>query len=471
MRVRHERPMSDLAFRVRAPLKLTLETGKAVVIDQWSLTGIIYPEETDILPKTGAISIPFQGVDIQFDVRFVDGTEPGEMLFDGLTGRQRETLAIFYRSILSGKMASAEDMITSLDTPVDLVPMGETEEEEAIGKAKAGNRYLRVLWNVAFYLLFATVVFGLVGGQIFGRLSHVPLQHARVVAPFINLYTSEAAFVDEILVAPGDVVTRGDTLVRLTNPEAEAALEDVREDITISDRLVEEARSRLVTHQDLRVQDRDVLRRAYLNALSRREHLNYVDASNLDDLIRAQNALKNFDAAALTKIGPSYEIERQLQLEADAAETRLSRLKRDLGNIKSSMSAGDIIAIEDGVVRSIDVFEDQFVGRGALAVTLEENAPRIAKAWLNETRSEAIYVGMPTTVRFNTGADTRSVDGTITDITAQVDPSISDEFGLVVSVAFDDMDIQETRTTFRNDAPVTLRALKTWAIKFPWMVD
>ena len=211
MRVRQERPMSDLLFKVQAPLKLTLENGKLVMIDNWSLTGVIYPKEADILPKSGILAIPFQGIDIQLDVRFVDGHEKSELLFEGLSGRQREILAIFYRSILSGKMVSSKDIITSLDTPVDLVPMGETEEEKSTGSAKSDSRTLRVLFNITFYLILAVAVVGLIGEKIFTQLSQVSLQHARIVAPLIDLHVPEAAFVDEILVAQGDDVERGET--------------------------------------------------------------------------------------------------------------------------------------------------------------------------------------------------------------------------------------------------------------------
>lgn len=471
MQIRHERPISDLMFKVTAPLKLTLETGKVVMLNSWSLKGVTYPEDKDILPKAGILSIPFQGVDVQFDVRFKEGPEKGELLFDGLSGRQRETLAIFYRSILSGKMATSGDMITSLDTPVDLVPMGETEEEYSVGVAKAKNRIFRVIWNVVFYLMFAGVVFGLIGGQIWTRLSQVSLQNARIVAPIFSLNAAEAAFVDRILVAPGDEVKRGDTLVELSRPDREADLEDVREDIALYERLTAATVARLEAHRAIRELDRDILREAFLSAVSARSVGDFVKNAQLRDVEAAWNALRRFDLATETKVGPFFDIERLMMRELEDQKTRLSRLKRDLGNTKDEISAADIVASADGVIRTVNVFKDQYIGRGTTAVTMEENTPRVVKAWLNEARSEAIYVGMPTSIRMNSGVETQSIQGTISDISALVDPTISDGYGIIVSVSFDNLSIDQTRADFRIDAPVKAKAIKDWGSVLPWLTD
>lgn len=469
MRVRHERPMSDLTFSVRAPLKLSLETGEVVTIEEWSLSGLKYPGSADILPKSGQLAIPFQGVDIQFDVRFVDGPQKGELRFESLTGRQRETLAVFYRSILSGKMASTEQMITSLDTPVDLVPMGETEEEETAGRAKQSPRILRVVWNIVFYLIFAAVVFGLVGNQILNRLSHVSLQHARVVAPIVELHNSQGAFVDQILVEQGQYVEQGQTLVSLSNPEKDAIVDDIRADVGEFEELVAQADQRLSQHRAQINSIRDDLRQRFVAAVSTTGSRNFAFQHNTSNAQQAWNALNQFDQNAISGAGSMFETERQLEREAVALRTRWSRLKRDLGNAKDATSAGDIVAPADGIILSVHVFEDQFLDRGTQAILLEELTPRYVKAWLNESRSNAIYLGMETSVRFNDGHSSRTIEGRITDITAAVDPEISDAFGLIVSVELIGMTADDARATFQQDAPVQLRAKKDWRNRLPWV--
>ncbi|MEO1797222.1 MAG: hypothetical protein AAFR53_09420, partial [Pseudomonadota bacterium] len=114
MKIRHERPMSDLSFQVRAPLGLELSTGERLTVSDWSLEGFEFPHESDVLPKEAVLSIPFQGVDIRFPITLARQGTGKFLTFEGLSGRQRETLAVFYRSILSGKMASTEEVITSL---------------------------------------------------------------------------------------------------------------------------------------------------------------------------------------------------------------------------------------------------------------------------------------------------------------------------------------------------------------------
>ena len=113
------------------------------------MAGLVWPEDAPDCPKTGTLSIPFQGVDVRFPVRLFKQENEGLVSLEGLSGRQRETLALFYRSLLSGKMASSGDVITRLDTPVDLVPMEQTEEEQAEQPVKFIPRPIRVQFNIA----------------------------------------------------------------------------------------------------------------------------------------------------------------------------------------------------------------------------------------------------------------------------------------------------------------------------------
>ena len=211
--------MSDLSFQVRAPLGLDLSTGERVVISNWSLKGIELPGTPDVLPVAGTLSIPFQGVDIRFPVRFRTASGSDFLEFDGLTGRQRETLAVFYRSILSGRMASTEDIITSLDTPVDLVPMEETEDERLSATAGTAPRAVRAGWNIAFYLALAVIVFGIVGNQVWTRLNTIGVGQARVEAPLVEHRAADGGYVDRVLVSEGQSVDQGQTLIVLSSPE------------------------------------------------------------------------------------------------------------------------------------------------------------------------------------------------------------------------------------------------------------
>lgn len=181
MKIRHESPHADMDWKVHAPLMLETPNGGCVHIERWSLAGLVWPDDAPECPKTGTLGVPFQGVDVRFPVRLAPCDESGLICLEGLSGRQRETLALFYRSLLSGRMASSADVITALDTPIDLVPMEQTEAEKTEQPGTFLPRPLRIALNVATYLLLATLVAGVIGKNIFANLDRIDIQHGRVV--------------------------------------------------------------------------------------------------------------------------------------------------------------------------------------------------------------------------------------------------------------------------------------------------
>lgn len=462
MKIRHERPMPDLAFRVRAPLQLELQSGDVVEVREWSQTGLIYPVESNVLPKKGYLSIPFQGVDIRFAVTFVKGNDAQELLFKDLSGRQREIIGVFYRSILSGKMASAGDMITSLDTPVDLVPMGETEDEAAVSQTKARPRAIRIIWNIAFYAVLAGVLFGLVGGQVWDRLTRLNLSNARVVAPIASHTSVEAAYVDSILVTPGQSVTRGQTLVKLSNPDRNGRLEDIRRDIARAGKSTRRARDVLQSHQKNQSVIRAGLLVKYKAARNERDQRDFFAGNNLQRVTALWKEFTDFDTGVPAGPGDFHDIRLQLKSRLDDAKEVERRLKRDLSNAKSGARTADIVAAADGIVAEVFVFQNEYLARGKQVLNIEENVPRFVQAWVNETRADAIYVGMAAEVTFRNALGKRTHAGVISEVRAGIDPDTDNGFGMIVSVALPEFDLTESRKALRENAPVKVRALKDW---------
>ncbi|MEM9783565.1 MAG: hypothetical protein AAF899_13955, partial [Pseudomonadota bacterium] len=238
MKIRHERPMAELSFPVSAPLTLELRTNESITIPRWSLDGFEFPGGSDVLPKEAVLSIPFQGVDIRFPVRLARRGADRFLTFEGLSGRQRETLAVFYRSLLSGRMAATEDIITSLDTPVDLVPMGETEEEASGAAGRKSPRALRAMLSVALHLMVAGLVLWTLGAGVASRLGTVELRSARIEAILTPVEAPKEGTVAEILSPPGSAVAAGEVIARLTSPAGEAALAETAERLAlVEDRL------------------------------------------------------------------------------------------------------------------------------------------------------------------------------------------------------------------------------------------
>lgn len=462
MKIRHERPMSDLEYKVRAPLRLELQSGEVVDVREWSQSGLTYPNETEVLPKKGFLVIPFQGVDLRFKIAFTKGPRDQELLFKNLTGRQREVIAVFYRSILSGKMAASDEVITALDTPVDLVPMSETEEEETAGKSKQKPRFLRVIWNVCFYAILAVVLFGLIGGQIWTRLSSVNLHNARVVAPEIIHRAGGTAYVDEIFVTDGQRVQQGDRLVRLSDPEKDGVVDDIRREIERAADRTHSARKLWQDHLETGNERRAQLLIAHRAAVAERGLVDFTSGQNLEVVNETYDALKAFDVPRIGTPGDFHDIAQQLKGQMDDAKDAERRFKRDLGNAKSSARAFDIVAQKDGVVKELLTFEDVYLPRGTEVLVLEEQSPRFVQAWVDEAQAAAIFVGMPVELALRTAQGRRNLIGEISDITAGIDPVTDAGFGMIVRVSIPSLDADTSRNALPAAAPVKARALKSW---------
>lgn len=213
METRHERPNPDTEFRLRAPLTLGLPDGDVYQITQWSLRAV-YDRRLAGHDLTQIIlSIPFQGVSISFPAALVPGDTADEYLFVGLDGRQREILALFYANLLTGRMASTDQIITSLDTPVDLVPMEETPAERAADPAVTAPRALRIASHLGIYAAVFLLLLGYLATLTINRLNYIPVYAARIEAPLMPVTSPLSGQITEVLATPGDRVEAGDPLV------------------------------------------------------------------------------------------------------------------------------------------------------------------------------------------------------------------------------------------------------------------
>ncbi len=473
MKIRHERPMSDLSFQVRAPLGLELATGDVVAVAEWSLSGLQFPGDSDVLPSKGILSIPFQGVDIRFPVQFKPGAEGRELLFDGLTGRQRETLAVFYRSILSGRMASTEEVITSLDTPVDLVPMEETEEEKTVATQGKTPRSLRVVWNLLVYCLIGVVVFGLLGQQIWTRLSSIPVGQARVVAELVEHRAPTGAYVDEIRVAPGEAVRQGQTLVVLSSPGHGGTLTEIRTDLRRAEADARQSRKALALHMEGLADARRPFEAALAQTIAARRVGDFLGDHTLQDMRRAQQALALFDAEISQRADDFHARREYLQDMLRAQKDDIAQLKRELSAEKDVGGAADIVALADGIIAEIPAFEDQFLARGDMALTLEEAGPRRVIGWLDEGMAAAVYPGMIAKLTAISGGQTRQIRGVVEDVVAMANPDRAGSFGLRVSVLPADWVMRDAPELLRPDAPMELRLARNpaWLAALKELID
>jgi multidrug efflux pump subunit AcrA (membrane-fusion protein) len=429
MKIRHEGPHPDLHWQVRAALTLELPDGTEISVPEWSLAGFSWPSDAPAKPETAVLGIPFQGVDIRFPVRLkpVPGTE--EVRFDGLSGRQRETLAIFYQSILSGKMATSAEVITALDTPVDLVPMGESEADLAEQTAQPAPRMLRAALTLTTYVLMAMFVLGVLGSQILTRADRVDILHGRIVTGRLVQETQRAGYIRKLLVAPGDRVSAGQRLAELLDPEAEAAVRRARAATQLAELELEDMEAVIAGLIPLQPE----FRRDHARTLVRQGYARFPEIRGL------RAVLQDWDLADTTAplpygFDPLGEALILLRRAAEEQRIILRGHRQELTQRKNMARSGYISALADGEVVSVDVMEGQYLRAGSTAVTLRGHAPLRAVGWASDRLAETIHAGMPATMGLNAGGERLRLQGTVVEVMAGDHPTRPGEFGLMVTV-------------------------------------
>lgn len=454
MKIRHQPPSSDLSWTVQAPLTLETPTGEVVRIEAWSLAGLEWPEDAGACPATGVLSVPFQGVDVRFPVRLKAEEDTSTALFEGLSGRQRETLALFYKSLLSGTMASSEDVITSLDTPVDLVPMEETEEEAAQSKAGKLPAPLRAALHVIVYVCLATLIASILGLSVFNSVTRIDIQHGRVVAPIAERLPASEGFVKSIHVSAGEAVEAGQVLVRLKNPVAEGRLTQARAKLSARQKelleLSQALENLIVNYSEAPPETR--------GAVVAQVYARFVGDRGFDILWTRWLKLLEDNPEAADEIDPfQFALDRLREVEtALLAEVRGLRAARDAQ--KSALSMSHVRAPSDGVVHEVLVRKGQPLGSDDLAVIFESRDPRVAIGWVSDRFAETIFVGMTAQIGVNVAGEKRTLAGRVSHVRAGNDPRRPGEFGIIVSITPEGLSAAETKEILQTDAPVRLQA-------------
>jgi len=473
VKIRHQPAGSDMSWTVQAPLTFETPAGEVVRIEAWSLAGVHWPEEAGDCPQTGVLSVPFQGVDVRFPVRLSQPNEEKVAQFEGLSGRQRETLALFYRALLSGQMASSEEVITSLDTPVDLVPMEETEEEKKASIKGRLPRPIRVALHVFIYCLIALTVVTILGASVFNSITRINVQHGRIVAPIADHLPASEGFVKSISVEAGEAVAAGQVLVRLKNPEAQGRLDLARAKLSQAQKELNELREILEELSAYHTVEAPDVRAAAMGQIYAR----FVGDRGFENLWSRWRAMLKTTPQAAVALDPfAFAMMRLREVEAaQIAKVRGLRATRD--SHKSAISLSHVRAPTDGVVHEVLVRKGQPYDHDDLAVVFESDTPRVAQGWVSERFAETIFVGMPASIGINALGQKQTIAGVVTDVQAGADPRRPGEFGIIVTVTPRDLSAAESKGALRRDAPVNLEVRRPWAqrlidrIKALWSSD
>jgi multidrug resistance efflux pump len=461
----HEKPGAELDWKVNAPLVLETPSGDLVSVHNWSLSGLTWPADAPDCPNTATLRIPFQGVDVCFPVRLKTPDDSGLVQLEGLSGRQRETLALFYRALLSGKMASSGDVITSLDTPVDLVPMEETEEEKSQKKGSSLPRSFRVVINVLTYLLIAAAVVGIIGNNIFTNLDRIAIQHGRVLAPMVPAFAPASGYVDKILVEPGQSVAEGDVLFLIRDAEAEADLKRAETELALAQAdlaSVSEAVAILEAQADTAIV-------AQRMATAMRFHAEFIQEGRFDDMRRQWLSLRERNPELARSVDPFVIVTNMLKAEDRSRAADVDSLKAIRDAKLQVIENKHVRAVSDGIVQEFSVRPGQRFQGTAAELSFETSDPRTTIGWVSERFAETIYIGMPASIGFNRKGEKITIPGEVWDVRAGDNPERPGEFGIIVTVRPTGLTSDETKATLRLGAPVNLEAkrqlgsrLKTW---------
>lgn len=454
MKIRHEAPDADMDWKVQAPLMLETPTGATVRIESWSLSGLVWPADAPDCPKTGTLSVPFQGVDVRFPVRLLDRDGTGFISLEGLSGRQRETLALFYRSLLSGRMASSGEVITSLDTPVDLVPMEQTEAEQSKQPMRFLPGPIRAVLNVSVYLLIAAMVVGVIGNNIFTNLDSIDIQHGRVSTPKRSQFPAQSGYVEQVNVRAGQHVQAGDVLVRLRDPELTADLQDTNAKLAMA----QNTQGRVVLGLQELSDQRQSTNIAERIAVAARIYATFIGAEGFDELRQQWLALRVQDGELAKASDPLNVITGILQAEQTRNAAALNSLSARRDALLDMIEQNHIRAPSDGTVRAIQAKVGQVLSGQEAGLSFETEEPRVTIGWVSEKFADTLFVGMPATITFNEQGDKVTLNGVITDIKAANDPERPGEFGILVTVTPSDLTATEADLRLRPGAPVNLKA-------------
>lgn len=427
--IAHERPAPETEPHVIAPLILVLADGTRLLARRWWLGGI----SDEVLAGhdlAGArMEIPFQGIDVGFPISLKPMNDDGPWLFKDLTGRQREALGLFYQNLLTGKMAATDEVITALDTPVDLVPMGETAQEQAAGQAQAKPRILRVVFNIIWYVGLFCLLIGFLGSFAWSRIEGITLSHARVYAERQELRAPREGYLNRMALDPGPV-QEGTILARLEDPEVEAALADVRSRIDVLDARIAEGRERLTLHLSMREEVRATLGRLYSDA-----------------------AMARFDAGISIRPGDYNDQRTRLEQELRGFETDLARATSDLRNLRQQRTSMQIPSPTGGLVAEWLAADGQYMRVGDTLAIYETNAPRVIRGWLDDRVSGTVRPGMQAEIRLPGRDPETRITGRVTTVEAGANPAEPDRFGLIVTIEAVGLDADETRARLRFNAP------------------
>jgi multidrug resistance efflux pump len=223
-------------------------------------------------------------------------------------------------------------------------------------------------------------------------------------------------------------VQAGDLLVRMTDPEAEASLAEVRGLIAQAEARLAEAQARLGRHS----QGRDAAR------------------ANATDPAA-------FDVGTPFAPGDFHDIRLRLEQDTRLIELELRALRSERGRLRDRSRALEVLAPQAGRIDRVLVPVDSYQRVGTPLLVFETDAPRRVIGWLDASEAAHVWQGMRASVRYSVAGETRTATAVVAAIEAGSDPLRPDAYGLLVYLDLAGLALAETRALLPHNAAVEVR--------------
>lgn len=295
------------SYRTTIPLHVVIDNRSYLAVD-WSLTGVALTsvesglaagERVDaslvLQMEEASITIP-----VTLRLEYIEGDRYG-FSFLNLSEKNRAVLRRFIDLAIEGKIECVDEMLAlyrqpELPSTLSQDPLAlEADEERALK-----HSFLRTAWR---YLLFALLLFGLLGMLLFHQIryfyegSGVVTGNLQKISPFQN------GFLERVFVKEGDHVKRGDPLFQIDGSETAYQLDLLQREHAHLQQLAHNAENAAHTipdnsglvaalsEQTQRLKQKlDAARRQYKGRLITREKLADIEARYTDAKIKLENA-------------------------------------------------------------------------------------------------------------------------------------------------------------------------------------
>lgn len=495
-------------YRLTTPFWVQVD-GKVYKTKDWSVGGLSIANyhkqvnQGDTLPLK--IIIKFQGFNIGFEAQgrvvSADSNNNLRLEFYDLSARSRNILKFFSQSIISGEMVDIEDTIKRIDVPINV----QDDNLEAIRGQKPPLRRwpLKSLFFTALYLTIGLLVFLYIGLAVYSNFMHLKVESAVISAPAEKIVSPFNGDIAEYYVKQGDLIQKGEPIVRLVDHDLEHQLELEKTDLLsaqndhgLSSRFLASERGKIEIYKNIgqtkyeeaasnvhqfeeRIQhlknDHERAKTLYAKKVISKAELDLVEADyeeKFHQLEEAKNQLKVHEKA-LKHADENGHYFSNDQLEGDIpqvsarvahAENQVEIMKSRIKVHEEQIARRTIRAPFSGHIVDLARTVGNTISRGDELVMLERDEKRTVDAHLTQDEIVEVRFGTEAVVyipllekKFQAKViHVDRTDGFIDEINSKYRPRTIKDRSALVKLDLIDFDMKDAREQLRPGTPAVV---------------